>query len=215
MTGRKVFEIWAPYGKPWTNYARPVAFININEFMDSDYKYFFVPTINYLKKFEKNAAIIVDMPCEYGIEEGLGIAQLGYRPIPLYNGTNEPVGSMPTTDNRALEKPLSWGATILKDMEFEEDAPPVFLIDLNRQNRYKMDVSVFDNSYDMYGQDFPSAGALLENGIDKVIIRTTRLQKDMRLILFEYQKKGIKIFHADGFDEPKEIKVRKPLFYRN
>ena len=35
-------------------------------------------------------------------------------------------------------------------LEIKEDAMPAFLTDRNRLQRYKMDVSVFDNSWDVY-----------------------------------------------------------------
>ena len=50
--------------------------------------------------------------------------------------------------NKELECPLAWGATVIKDMNFSNDASPVFLVDLHRQSRYKMEISYFDNSYD-------------------------------------------------------------------
>lgn len=215
MTNRDAYNIWAPYGASWTKYARPVAFCDMPEFKDEQYKHFFVPPIKYIDKFDKKCAYIVDLPSENSIEEGLAIAKYGYRPIPLFNGTIEPINSTPTTDNRALERPLAWGANIIKDMKFESDAPPVFLVDLSRQNRYKVNISVFDNSYDMYAQDFPTAKALLDSGIDKVIVRTDKFQNDMRMILSDYQKKGIKIFQANNQNDIKKVRIRKPLLYKN
>ena len=33
--------------------------------------------------------LIVDLPGKMGVLEGLGLAKLGYRPLPLYNGDDE------------------------------------------------------------------------------------------------------------------------------
>ena len=215
MTNKEIYKIWAPYGVSWTKYARPVAFINIKDFESKDFDLLYVPEINFIDKYDKSVCYIVDLPNERAIEEGLAIAKYGYRPIPLFNGTIEPMNSVATANNKELECPLAWGATILKDMNIEKDASPVFLVDLYRQSRYKMDISYFDNSYDMYGQDFPTPKALLEKGINKVIIRTHKLENDMRMILSNYQKHGIEIFKSYGLEKPKKVWVRKPLFYKN
>jgi len=215
MTNKDVYKIWAPYGEKWTMYVRPVPFVNMPEFKPKDFDLLFVPDVDFIDKYDSSICYIVDLPNERAIEEGLAIAKFGYRPIPLFNGTLEPINSISTTNNRMVERPLAWGATILKDMKFSKDAPPVFIIDLNRQNRYKLEVSYFDNSYDMYGQDFPTPKALLESGINKVVIRTPKLENDMRMILSNYQKHGIEIYKTYEFEKPKKVHVKKPLFYKN
>ncbi len=215
MTDREIYKIWAPYEGKWSGYARPVDFIKMKEYSAEETSFLFYTKPHYMDSVQKDTAIVVDLPCEYGIEEGIGLASIGYRPVPTYNGTFENENSVPTTNNKALQKPLYWGATILKDMKIPNDAPPAFLVDTNRLNRHKMNISIFDNSYDMYAQDFPTATNLLNNGINKVIVRSSKVNKDMRMILNEYQKSGIQIFITDGFSKPKLIKVSKPLFYKN
>ena len=215
MIDREIYQIWAPYEGKWSGYARPVDFIKMKEYTSDEMNYYFYSKPKYIEKVQSDTAIIVDLPCEYSIEEGMGLASIGYRPVPTYNGTFENDNSVPTTDNRALQKPLYWGATVLKDMKISNDAPPAFLVDTNRLNRHKMNINVFDNSYDMYDQDFPTAANLLNNGINKIIVRSAKLYKDMRIILSKYQEKGIQIFITDGFEKPKLVKVRKPIFYKN
>ena len=215
MTNKEVYKIWAPYGKDWTMYARPVAFVNMPEFLEKDFEELYVPEIDYIDKFDASICYIVDLPNERAIEEGLAIAKYGYRPIPLFNGTLEPINSIATTNNHMIERPLAWGATVLQKMKIEDNAPPVFLVDQGREARFKLEISYFDNSYDMYDQDFPTAKALLEKGINKVIIRTKKLENDMRMILSNYQKQGIKIYKSYGIDKPKKVRVTKPLFYKN
>ena len=96
-------------------------------------------------------------------------------------------------------------------MEISNDAPPTFLLDSNRMNRFKMNVSVFDNSWDIYAQDLPSAEYFLKNGINKIIVRGEKIQKDLRKILYKFQKKGIKILYTNGYEEPKGVKIKKTL----
>ena len=76
--------------------------------------------------------------------------------------------------------------------------------------RYKMDESIFDNSWDLYYQDIPSAEYFLENEIDKIVVRSNRLEYDLRLILYKFQTKGIKIYLCDG-GECNLLKIKKTI----
>ena len=76
-------------------------------------------------------------------------------------------------------------------------------------NRFKMDDSYFDNSWDLYYQDVPSSEYFLKNNINKIIIRGNKINRDLNKILFEFQKKGLEIYFTDGFDIPKKVKLKK------
>jgi hypothetical protein len=95
-------------------------------------------------------------------------------------------------------------------MNITNDAAPAFLLDSNRTHRFKMNVSVFDNSWDLYDQDIPSAEYFLNNGIYKIIVRGDKVQNDIAKILYKFQKKGIMIFFTKGYDEPTEVSIKKP-----
>lgn len=211
MTGKETYRIWAPSGKKWVDWVRPVPFIgidkpkNTHEFID-----YTIPNINYLKELLKDTAIIIDIQGIDSIKEGIALANLGYRPIPIFNGTNPTPGSTSTTNNALIEPLLVWGALELKNIKLGNDAPPVFLLDKNRLNRYKINRSVFDNSWDIYPQDIPSPKYLLENGITKIIVRGELLQQDLSKVLYKFQRSNIKILFTNGYEEPKEIKIKKP-----
>ena len=211
MTGKEVYKIWAPTGSKWTDWVRPVPFVQID---DEDFKVyksrnFSIPKINYINEFQKDTAIIVDLPEYYSINEGIALSKIGYRQIPVYNGTAETKGARATVDNHAVETGLIWGAMELEKTELENDAPPVFLVDSNRLNRYKLDISIFDNSWDLYPQDIPSAEYFLKNGIDKIIIRGNSFNIDLKKILYKHQEKGMKIYFTEGYEEPKIVKLKK------
>lgn len=213
MISKEIYKIWAPSGAEWVEWVRPVPFIMIKDNLKIlEVSNFTIPNINYIKKEEENTIIIVDLPGNKSIEEAIALSKLNYRPIPVYNGTNEQEGAMATTDNHSIAVGLVWGASELKKIEISNDAPAAFLLDTNRTNSLKMNPSVFDNSWDIYGQDLPSAKYLIKNNINKIIVRTEKLQKDLKKILYKYQKEGIKIFLTDGYEEPKNVKIRKPLF---
>ena len=216
MDGRDIFKIWAPIGAKWVQWVRPVPFVEIdNEFRAYDTGVFNIPNINYISEFSTDTAIIVDLPGSDSVKEGIALARLGYRPIPIYNGTNEQVGSLSTVDNKAIQVALIKGISELQKIEISNNAPPVFLLDSNRMHRFKMNASIFDNSWDIYYQDMPSAEYFLKNNINKIIVRGEKIQKDLQKILYKFQKKGIKILFASGYEEPKSITIKKPLFIKN
>lgn len=210
MTNKEIYKIWAPDKKRWVDWVRPVPFINIDDSSSRkefiDYR---IPSINYLKEVLNDTALIIDIPGIDSIKEGIALAKLGYRPIPIFNGTDPPIGTISTTNNQIIKPLLIWGAFELKNIKLKNDAPPVFLLDQNRLNRYKINNGIFDNSWDIYDGDLPSPKYLLENGINKIIVRSNFQAKDLRKILYKWQKNNIKIFFTNGYEEPKEVKLKK------
>ena len=214
MNRKDIFKIWAPSGVKWSNWVRPVPFMEINEHLKTyEYCDFSIDEIECDQSMiDGKTAIMLDLPGYEGVKEGIAFARKGFRPIPLYNGTNEQEGSKPTVNNQALEIALIWGALELQKLKIDEEASPVFLLDSNRLNRYKMDISLFDNSWDLYEQDVPSAKYFLENGINKIVIRSESVKRDLKEILYKYQKAGINIIFWERFEEPKEIAIKKTWF---
>ena len=211
MNGKEIFKIWAPTKAKWTDWVRPVPFIGVNDSISTfGTVNFTIPTINYIKKNPENTAIFLDIPGYESIKEGIALAKRGFRPIPLYNGTNEQQWSMALVDNHSIETALMWGSFELKKIELSKNAPPVFLLDANRTHRFKMHVSVFDNSWDIYDQDIPSAQYFLTNDINKIIIRSEIIQKDLARIFYKFQNNGITILFTNGYEEPKEVIIKKP-----
>ena len=211
MTGRNIFEIWAPPESQWTDWVRPVPFVAINDDCESNRTVnFTISSIFYLDKPATDTAIIIDLPGYDSIKEGVALAGLGFRPIPLYNGTSEQEGAMPLVDNHMLGSALSWGAVELQKINIASNAPPAFLLDSNRTHRYKMKVSVFDNSWNLYDQDIPTAEYFLNAGIKKILVRGDKMHKDLNRILHKFQKKGITILFTNGYDRPKVVVLKRP-----
>ena len=164
-------------------------------------------SIDFLPEDFNDAAIIVDLPGAESVMEGLALAKAGYRPIPIFNGTVEPAGARATVDNQTVAVAMEWGASILAGINIPDDALPAFLTDSNRLHQFKMDATLFDNSWDVYPQDIPSADYMLDNGIHKVIIVTNRLARDLKKVLYSYQKKKIEIYVTQGYDEPNKVRI--------
>ena len=194
MTNKEAYKVWAPFEKKWTDWVRPVPFITAQ----ADVKGYHVgdlsiPEIDIVDDSWKNAAVIVDLPGDESVEIGLALAKLGYRPIPIYNGTIEQENARATVDNQTVGAALLHGAKVLEQIEIEDEALPAFLLDKNRLNRFKLDISVFDNSWDVYPQDIPSADCFLKNGVKEIIVISNSLSRDLKAIFRKFRKKNIRI----------------------
>jgi len=221
MTNREAFEIWTSGESKWVSWVRPVPFVmsdndkmnnnDLDQECEKCFASYDIPEVFYIEEQKKDIAIFVDR-CGYcGVNEGLSLAKLGWRPIPLYNGTNEQPLAMALVDNHGIRSTLLWGAEVLKTISLKDDDPPAFLLDSNRMHRYKMKVSVFDNSWDLYAQDIPSPEYFISSGIDKIIIVGEKIHKDLRTIFYGFQKKGIRFFFTDGFKKPETVRIRRPF----
>lgn len=213
MTVKDIYKIWAPAGKKWVDWVRPVPFVEMNSYSKMyNYSDFTIPSIGYVDRNCTDTAIIVDLPGMESVKEGLALAKEGFRPIPIYNGTAEQQGARATVDNQSAGIALALGAAELAKTSIKETALPAFLTDRNRLQRYKMDVSVFDNSWDVYPQDLPTAEYMINNGIRKVIVVGSTVAKDLKKILYDYQKKKIEIYLTNRYELPKKVKILRPLF---
>ena len=206
---KDIYRIWAPNDAKWTNWVRPVPFISIGTDFINEVHNYGINDLKYNLEYSSDTAIIVDLPGGESVEEGLAIAKIGYRPIPLYNGPIEQKNSLATTDNYCISEALIWGSTELINIELNKDTNPVFLLDSNRMNRFKMDATIFDNSWDIYHQDMPSYKYFKSSGITKIIVVGEKFNKDLKVILYKFQKEGINIYYTNGYSDPKLYKIRK------
>lgn len=212
MTDRELYRIWAPLGKKWTPWVRPVPFVEIQEHSkEYNFTLFEVPPMDFTEEKFADAALIVDLPGAESVEVGIALAKEGYRPIPIFNGTIEQPGSRSTVDNQSVGMGLIAGAAALQEIELKDDAKPVFLLDSNRLHRHRIDVTVFDNSWDIYPQDMPSADYFLKNDIHKIVVIGDRICMDLKKILYGYQKKKMEIYLQKGYAQPKKVRLHKPL----
>ncbi len=213
---KEIYKIWAPTGKKWVDWVRPVPFAEMEHF-DKGYLSCMVSGVDgrraeYVDEAWKDAAIIVDFPGAKSVQEGIALAKKGYRPIPIFNGTVEQLNARATTNNESASLALMEYAQELAGIELPENARPAFLTDRNRLGRSRVDLGIFDNSWDVYHQDLPTAEYFLANDIRKIIIVGESVARDLAKILRPFQKKGIEIFLSNGYEAPKKVVLRKPLF---
>lgn len=211
MTGKEVYKIYAPIGAKWTEWIRPVPFVAIDTYHRKPINNWLDRKAIFLEKYQKDTAIFVDLQAKESIELSIDLAHVGYRPIPVFNGTDEQEGAQATTDTYIVESCLINGSEKLKNISLENDANPAFLLDSTRTNRYRAKASIFDNSWDLYGQDIPSAKYFKQNGITKIIVIGNEIQRDLRKIFFKFQDVGIDFFLTDSYLPAKKVILRKNL----
>ena len=212
MLGKDIYKIWSPKDVKWVQWVRPVPFISLERGNIKENKYFIEYTNISIDKYLKDTAIFVDLEGHLSIQYGISLSRVGYRPIPVFNGTDSQNGVRGILNNELLESSLISGGLKLKNIELKSDANPAFLLDNLRINRYRQNNSIFDNSWDLYGQDIPSCEYFKNNGINKIIIVSDRLQHDLRNIFLKFN--NIEFYITDGFSQIKEIKIKKKVIER-
>lgn len=211
MIGKEIYKIYAPNDAKWTEWVRPVPFIAIDTCNRMPLYNWVDRKVVFINKYEKSTAIFIDLPGKESIELGISLADIGYRPIPLFNGTDEQIGSQATTDTYIIESALINGSEKLKNNSLANNANPAFLLDSSRTNRYRAKESIFDNSWDLYKQDIPTFNYFKKNKIYKIIVVGNTIQRDLRKIFFEFQDAGIEIYLTDGYKTAEKIILKKTL----
>ena len=211
MRGKEIYKIYAPNGTKWIEWVRPVPFVAIDTYNRKPIANFLDRKAMFLKKYQQDIAIFIDLPGKESIELGIGLANMGYRLIPVFNGTDEQQGSQATANTYLIESCLINGSEKLKNIKLENDANPAFLLDSYITNRYRAKESIFDNSWDLYKQDIPSAEYFKQNGITKIIIVGDAIQRDLKKIFLKFQEKGIDIYITEGYKLPQKIKLAKTI----
>jgi hypothetical protein len=209
--GRKLYDIWAPAGKRWVDWVRPVPFLEIDHYTKAySMTSRNLPEITCVDGEAKDMAVIVDLPGGESVAKGMALAKKGFRTIPVFNGTLEQEGARATVDNQSAGMALLQATEMLMSMKLADDAPPAFLADTNRLQRHVMVESLFDNSWDVYHQDLPSAEYLWQQGIRRVVLICNTPAEDLKKILYPYRKRGMEILWTKGYETPKKVRLKKP-----
>jgi hypothetical protein len=221
----EIFKIWAPPGWLWSRWAKPVLF----SFTDAVYSVPPARSVVFQKEWVPktgSTAFVVDLPEDAGILWGLRLAELGYRPVPLYNALPFAIGDkleMPssrpisTVHVEAILGALVRESSTLDRLDLPLTAPPAFLLDSDRRIA-KTDIvaGVFDNRSVCFMTDFPSAAFLVEHGIESVVVvqETTKFAPDLLPVIIAWQQAGINIFRKLYLDaqSPAAVAVRKTSF---
>lgn len=221
MSGEQLFEIWAPVEPTqagWSRWAKPVLFgsARIGPVESVPERLLPWPDVPWAPGAADGVAVVIDVPGERAVELGVALAERGFRPVPLFNGTDAPVDDRATVRTRALVDALAEGGVTLARTVIDPEAPPVFLLDsLRGSTATPRKPGVFDNRWVVLPQDMPSAAWLMANGIAavRVVFDTDDdLATDLRHVLVRWQEAGLHIdgVHIDRGGPPTPMQVRRP-----
>lgn len=206
MTGRELFEVWAPPESIWSQWVSPALFAQIEcrqTTQEADPRG--PEPAWYEAVASPEAAVIVDLPGAESIRLALTLAERGYRPVPIINASPGPFvpysGLIPQSavalDMSSLVKEICRGTPRLQGVGLATNAPPAFILDALRLKGTKpLADDMFDNRWMVFPQDFPSARLLAEKGITRVILVQTQKaspSEDLSHVLLRWQEAGMEI----------------------
>jgi hypothetical protein len=186
----ETFAAWTPSDVRWSEWAKPVAFVNAAEVTGEAATDAQMPRI--AAPIDPSSAIVVDLPGAEAVHAGLLLAERGFWPVPLFNGTS---GPMPVIDILPITRALVGGAERLRQRAVSPMAAPAFLLDSRRKaDGVAIKPGVYDNRWVTLPQDFPSAALLASRGITAAtLIRRGALSipPDLAHVLRRWQDQGM------------------------
>ena len=186
------FALWAPDDSLWSPWAKPVAFLHAGDIQSGDGGTG-SSAVPAAVTSNASVAIVVDLPGAEAVHMGLALAEHGFRPVPLFNGTSGPAAVI---DVGLLTRALLTGARVLEGCRLAPDAPPAFLLDSRRNEpRTGPAPGAYDNRWVALPQDFPSGALLASRGIRlATVIRSggTLIRPDLAHVLRRWQEHGVR-----------------------
>lgn len=229
MTGRELFEVWAPPVSIWSPWVSPVLFAQIECRQTAPGTDSLEPAPAWHEDIASpDAAVILDLPGADSIRLALTLAERGYRPVPMINASPGPFvpysGLIPQSavalDMSSLVKEICHGTPRLQSVGLAPHAPPAFILDALRLKGTKpLADDMFDNRWMVFPQDFPSARLLAEKGIRRVTLVQTQKaspSEDLSHVLLRWQEAGMEILGMAVNDpsSPSRITVARPSRFR-
>jgi hypothetical protein len=194
IDGAQAFAQWAPDGVFWSQWAKPVVFANARVLVDD--APLAVPDLDRLPLPQAwdATAFVVDLPGAEAVAVGLALAERGFRPVPLFNGTSGPMPVVPVED---IERALGAGVAMLRRLTIAADAKPAFLLDSERGSILGAgEPGRYDNRWVVLPQDLPSAALLLQHGIKDIVLVRQRAyipEQDLTHVLLRWQQGGLRL----------------------
>ena len=236
MTGKELFEIWAPNDSIWSQWASPALFAQIDYAKADDPSQADMLALPWHeRKARPDTAVVLDLPGADSIRLALALAWRGYRPVPIINASPGPIGlqlnllSQPTRstpsaivvlDMSCLVREICERTPRLQALPLTSDAPPAFVLDsLRLKGTNPLSDDMFDNRWMVFPQDFPSAKFLAEQTIKRVMLVQTEKrepQEDLSHVLLRWQEAGIEILSKASGDTslPSRITVSRPSRFK-
>lgn len=214
LTNERCFELWAPEASPWSAWAKPVLFSEMDRVALRPASAGIAPElVDQLPAFDAATALVVDLNGRDAVGAGLALALKGWRPVPLFNATTAPKALV---DVVPIMEVLLGGAEALQEMTVRDDAPPAFLLDARRMNGSPAPGD-YDNRSITLPQDFPSATFLRSRGIRTALLiqlGANRAKDDLDHVLLRWQQGGIALRSKDLKGMTYDLEVSPPSMFR-
>jgi len=227
MTGREIYEVWAPASDAWSPWVKPVLFAEIDQAMATSIpdRLSEEPGLRCDVGARRDTAIIVDLPGTQSLLAAFALARDGYRPVPVYNTTSGRRERMQPEkcvlgDVAALVQMLSRPLPDYVRNTLIADHPPVFLLDSRRLTGERGPApGMYDNRWLVFPQDFPSAAFLRSRGITQAIVIQEgpgQPAQDLAHVLLRWKEGGITISVQDvsGQTSARPADLRRPPRFR-
>lgn len=194
MKPEAIYESWVPIDSEWSLWARPILFAQMSELSTeqpcgADW---LTIDVSWAPGADEKVVLIVDLPGAASVVTGLALAGQGFRPVPLFNACT---GSCEVVDQSLIIGALRAGAGYLASLALA-DAPPAFLLDSRRMSPDQVRPGDFDNRWQVFPQDFPSAAFLTQRGYIRAL-----------LIQGERKEHADELSHAVRLGRPQDINI--------
>src|SRR5215469_3092864 len=181
MNKAEMYAVWAPDSSLWSPWTKPVLFAYLDAMAAASELPAASANLDWCPPAKDKVVVVVDLAGAESVLMGVALAERGYRPVPLYNAVPLPSGypvldpatgrNVAAVDVLPIISSLRRGAERLANLQISTDAPPVFLLDDNRQGDGRtMMEDEFDNRSVCFTTDFPSANFLLGHGFQQALI---------------------------------------------
>jgi hypothetical protein len=230
MTNEEILAVWSPEDSVWATWVKPVLFAHMGAASPVPANTVTPPEVGWAPSIDERIALVLDLPKDEGVWVGVALAARGYRPVPLFNALPLPFGApifdpasqrpVAAVDMLPIVSALRLGAQQMAALKIPLNAPPVFLLDVNRQGAdVRMLPDEFDNRSVCFTTDFPSANFLSTQGIRGVLlVQRERLvpQNDLAHMLRRWQDAGLPLqrMRIEQAAEPERFEVKRPSWYR-
>ena len=219
MNQEECFQIWAPEGAAWSDWAKPVVFAHLESlgYRDEEPDVPPTPEFDWIPAASESRAVVVDLPGPESVVIGLALAARGCRPVPLFNGNVHVAG---VVDVQPIARYLWRGSALLRRLDPGPQAPPAFMLDSNRMSPVFPPLpGMFDNRWIVLPQDFPSGVCLQSRGITSALLinKSGGLPgEDLSHVLLRWKESGVRleVLQAAAGAVLQPLDVRKPSLFR-
>lgn len=215
ISSEHTFAAWSPPGVIWSEWAKPAAFVRAGEVTGEAAPDAHLPQLS--TPLDAASAVIVDLAGAEAVHAGLVLADRGFRPVPLFNGTS---GPMPVIDVLPITRALVSGAERLRQRAIAEMAVPAFLLDSRRKGAgIAIKPGVYDNRWVTLPQDFPSGALLVSRGITAVTLIQRgglSIAPDLAHVLRRWQGHGmtVRVVDLDTGQVADRVTVARPSGFK-